>query len=130
MRTRSKRFPPRNWRKCQQLATEFGQPLANVAALYEQAHGNEKEARYALTLARTYGQGHERSMVRTPQEILTLKQRYNRLTWMDIKECLIRNGDLFRPVEDTMELFGTCGCATHGIGSTRFSLTINTITRV
>lgn len=86
------------------MAREFAQPAAVIAALYRQAGNDARDVRMALTYSRDFGRGGNRAYVRGPEEILALKREHDRLTWLDIKGCLQRAGELFRPVDDSAQL--------------------------
>jgi hypothetical protein len=99
-----KGVPDRDLPALEAISRETQRPVPELAALYRRAHGSLTDVRMAAVLARDLGRGGDRAWVRSPAEILALKQRSDRLTWLDVKGCLQRAGELFRPVDDAVDL--------------------------
>lgn len=85
-------------------ARQFQRPPEDAAALLALAHYDRKDAQRALEYERDYGCGGNRAWVRSAEEILALKQRSDRLCWLDVRGVLMRAGELFTPVTDPVDL--------------------------
>jgi hypothetical protein len=82
----------------------FGRKADELALLLAQARYVQRDAQRALEYERDHGQGGNRAWVRSAEEILDLKQRSDRLSWLDVRGVLLRAGELFTPVNDPVEL--------------------------
>ncbi len=85
----------------------------DVEILLAQARYSSRDAERALQYERDHGRGGNRAWVRSAEEILDLKYRSDRLSWLDVRGVLMRAGELFTPVTDPVELI-------HGL-RTRYS---------
>jgi len=94
-------------------AKQFERLPDEMAMLLAQANYVQRDAQRALELERDHGRGGNRAWVRGAEEILDLKQRSDRLCWLDVRGVLMRAGEMFTPVNDPVDLI-------HGL-RTKFS---------
>ena len=94
-------------------AKQFERTPEEMAMLLAQANYVARDAQRALELERDHGRGGNRAWVRGAEEILDLKQRSDRLSWLDVRGVLMRAGEMFTPVNDPVDLI-------HGL-RTKFS---------
>jgi hypothetical protein len=87
-----------------QAAGAFQRPAEETAMLLAQASYSLRDAQRALEYERDYGRGGNRAWMRSAEEILDLKQRSDRLSWLDVRGVLMRAGELFTPVTDPVDL--------------------------
>jgi hypothetical protein len=85
-------------------AKQFQRPPEETAMLLAQANYEIRDAQRALEYERDHGRGGNRAWVRSAEEILDLKQRSERLCWLDIRGVMMRAGELFTPVTDPVDL--------------------------
>jgi len=85
-------------------AQQFKRTPEETAALLAQAGYLRRDAQRALEYERDHGGGGNRAWVRSAEEILELKQRSDRLSWLDVRGVLMRAGELFTPVTDPVDL--------------------------
>ncbi len=88
----------------EEWAKRFQRTPGETARLLAQARYVAPDAERALLYEKEYGRGGNRAWVRGAEEILELKQRSDRLCWLDIKGILMRAGELFTPVGDPVDL--------------------------
>jgi len=85
-------------------AKQFQRTPEETAMLLAQANYVIRDAQRALEYERDHGRGGNRAWVRAAEEILDLKQRSDRLSWLDVRGTMMRAGELFTPVTDPVDL--------------------------
>ena len=85
-------------------ARQFQRTPEDAAMLLAQAGYSQRDAERALLYERDHGRGGNRAWVRSAEEILDLKHRSDRLSWLDIRGVMMRAGELFTPVKDPVDL--------------------------
>jgi Mg-chelatase subunit ChlD len=88
----------------EETARQFQRTPEETAQLLARAEYSLRDAQRALQYEREHGRGGARSWVRSAEEILALKRRSDRLSWLDVRGVLMRAGELFTPHTDPVDL--------------------------